>query len=165
MSSRYVIQVKREQNLSCLKESRKTSGSEIMIISWVMIIIFGILIEGVGRREYCKNKNVVSKCRLGNASSLWGMVRTGLWVSSEGEVWAGVKSGKSLNLRVRDWGFIWQKGTVFKARCDGMMGVFWEGNSENWTIHTGGNCGNEVNYEVVVCVHVCVCVCAPVTLG
>ena len=75
------------------------------------------------------------------------------------EVWAGVKSGKSLNLKVRDWGFIWQKGTVFKARCDGMMGVFWEGNSENWTIHTGGNCGNEVNYEVVVCVHVCVCVC------
>ena len=80
------------------------------------------------------------------------------------EVWAGVKSGKSLNLKVRDWGFIWQKGTVFKARCDGMMGVFWEGNSENWTIHTGGNCGNEVNYEVVVCVHVCVCVCVCVHL-
>ena len=39
-----------------------------------------------------------------------------------------------------------------------MMGVFWEGDSENRTIHTGGNCGNEVNYEVVVFVHACVCV-------
>ena len=39
-----------------------------------------------------------------------------------------------------------------------MMGVFWEGESEQRTINTGGDCGNEVNY-VCACVCVCVCTC------